>query len=96
MSKAGLIHLGENLKADLLKTNIKIQVINPGFVKTRLTDKNYFKMPGLISAEEAAEEIAKIMVGPKFITHFPGWFGRFMGLLKYLPRPLYFWLVSKI
>ena len=44
-SKAGIMHLAEGMYADLRKTNIKVQLINPGFIETRLTKKNKFKMP---------------------------------------------------
>ena len=48
-SKAGLISFAETLRAELSSQNIKVQVINPGFVKTRLTDKNDFNMPCIIT-----------------------------------------------
>jgi len=38
-SKAAMMHLAENIKADLYKTPIKIQLINHGFIRTRLTEK---------------------------------------------------------
>ena len=34
---------------------IAIRVINPGFVKTPLTDKNKFKMPMIIPVEKAKQ-----------------------------------------
>ena len=36
--------MAESLKFDLDKMNIRIQVINPGFVKTAATDQNDFKI----------------------------------------------------
>jgi len=56
-SKAAMMHLAENIKADLYKTPIKIQLINPGFIKTRLTEKNNFKMPFIMSVEDAAKRV---------------------------------------
>ena len=42
-SKAGLMSLAETLKIDLSKSNIDVQLLNPGYIKTRLTDKNPIK-----------------------------------------------------
>lgn len=94
-SKAGLIHLAENLKAELSNLNIKIQVINPGFVKTRLTDLNNFNMPSIISSEEAALEIIKKMNANCFESRFPFIFANILKLLSKLPYRLYFKIVSR-
>jgi short-subunit dehydrogenase len=95
-SKAGIINFAENLKCDLPKYGIKIQVINPGFVKTRLTDKNNFKMPFIISPEEAAKNIVKIMKSNKFESRFPFIFANLLKLVSQLPYWLYFKIVSLI
>jgi len=95
-SKAALIHLAENLKADLGRTNIRVQIINPGFVKTRLTDKNDFTMPCIISAERAATYIADGLQSPAFEIHFPKRFSRFLKLLSLLPAPIYFALLRQV
>ena len=58
-TKGGVINMVESLAFDLRGTGVKLQLINPGFVKTPLTDKNDFAMPFLVSAEEAAQSIAK-------------------------------------
>ena len=42
LTKAGLINLAESLYFDLRKKNIKISVINPGFIKSESTDLNSF------------------------------------------------------
>ena len=74
----------------------QIQVINPGFVKTRLTDKNNFKMPFIISPEEAAKNIVRIMQSNKFVARFPFIFANFIKFLSQLPYWLYFKIVSLI
>jgi len=94
-SKAGLIHLAENLECDLSKHGIKIQVINPGFVKTRLTDLNDFSMPSIISAEQAAIQIVGKMQSNKFESRFPFLFAGFLKILSKLPYFLYFKIVRK-
>lgn len=93
-SKAGLIHLAENLKCDLKKYNIKVQVINPGFVKTRLTDMNKFYMPSIISTEMAAKYIVKIIKKNVFESTFPSLFTYFIKFLSILPYALYFKIAS--
>lgn len=84
-SKAAMINFAESLHAELADTNIKVRVINPGFVKTRLTDKNEFKMPCLISSQKAANYIIKDLYKSNFEIHFPKRFTRSIKLLRLLP-----------
>ena len=70
-SKAGTMSLAECMYADLRKTGVKVQVINPGFIKTQLTDKNDFKMPFLMEPEDAAREVFEHMNTDKFKRSFP-------------------------
>ena len=58
--------------------------INPGFVKTPVTEKNEFKMPVLMSAE-AAGEIVEGLRAEKFEIHFPRRFTNTMKLPRMLP-----------
>ncbi|MDB9716346.1 SDR family NAD(P)-dependent oxidoreductase [Amylibacter sp.] len=94
-SKAGMMHLAENIKADLYKSNIKVQLINPGFIKTRLTEKNNFKMPFIMSAEDAAKHVIRAMQRNRFQTNFPVMFSLIFRMTNFLPAFLYFWLFSK-
>lgn len=94
-SKAALIHLAENLKADLGQTGIKVQVINPGFVETRLTALNDFPMPCIIMPDKAADYIMRGLVKDVFEIHFPKRFSLILKLLSLLPDRLYFWLLQK-
>ena len=95
-SKAGLIALAEGLKFDLDRHAVKIQVINPGFVRTPLTDRNDFAMPFLMDAEEAAERIVRGLAGSAFEIAFPRRFAWMLKLLGCLPDRLYFPLVAKV
>ena len=52
--KAATIHLAESLHPEALRWGIRLRVINPGFVRSRLTAKNAFRMPGLMEPEAAA------------------------------------------
>ncbi len=94
-SKAAMINLTETLYLDLKPHGINVHLICPGFVQTRLTDQNKFKMPGLITAEKAAEEIIKGLKKEIFDIHFPKRFTGFMKMLRILPYPVYFWITKR-
>lgn len=89
-SKAAMINLAESLRPELQRAGVAIRVINPGFVRTRLTDKNDFAMPGRIEPERAAELIARGLDRDGFEILAPRGFGWVMKLLRMLPYPLYF------
>ncbi len=89
-SKAGVMHLGQTLNADLGADGWKIQVINPGFIKTRLTDKNTFKMPFIMTPEEAAQRVRKAMQSSRFETYFPTRFAMMFRIMGLLPDKLYY------
>lgn len=94
-SKAALIHMCEAFKLDLTGTQVKLQVINPGFVKTPLTDKNDFEMPCLIEPDDAAQRILKGLCQDQFEITFPKRFTYILKLFKILPYRWYFALVGK-
>lgn len=95
-SKAGILHLAENLACDLHDTKIDVQIINPGFVKTRLTDLNKFDMPSLMTTEAAAKAIAKRIQKNKFESRFPSLFANALKIMSRLPYWLYFRLLSRL
>ncbi|GAB5387619.1 MAG: SDR family NAD(P)-dependent oxidoreductase [Alphaproteobacteria bacterium] len=94
-TKAGLINLAESLKTELDGHNVKVQVVNPGFVKTPLTDKNDFEMPMLMPVDKAAVALADGLEGNSFEITFPRKFTFWMKRLRGLPDRLYFPLVKK-
>lgn len=84
-SKAAVMHLAENLRADLKGTGICVQSVNPGFIRTRLTDKNEFRMPQIMAPEDAAETILKAIRSGRFSTSFPAPFAWLFTAGRYLP-----------
>jgi NAD(P)-dependent dehydrogenase (short-subunit alcohol dehydrogenase family) len=89
-TKAALINLAEALYMDLAPLGIGTSVINPGFVETALTAQNSFKMPALISTDEAARQILRGWHKGQFEIHFPKRFTLWLKALRLLPRWLYF------
>lgn len=91
-SKAALLSFAESLYAEEQSDDVDIKVINPGFVRTPMTDKNTFDMPMRIEPKEAAQAIAKGLKQKGFEIHFPKTFTYMMKLLASLP----YWLLLKI
>ena len=89
-SKAGIMSLAETLYADLRTSGIDVQLINPGFIKTRLTDKNDFTMPFIMEPEEAARLFVDHMQGDDFARNFPRHFGALFRLSQFLPDWIYY------
>ena len=84
-SKAALISLAETMRHDLIGTGVTLRIVNPGFFKSRLTEKNSFSMPQLLSTEVAAARVVKAMQSRRFRTDFPVPFAWSIRLLRYLP-----------
>ncbi len=96
VTKSAITFLAESLYIEMLKYNIKVQVIHPGFVKTPMTDKNDFPMPFLMTSAEAAKRIYKILPTNVFEIYFPKRLIWPMKLLQILPYKIYFFLMKKI
>ena len=89
-TKAALSNLAESLKYDLDRAGVKLQLVNPGFVKTPLTDKNDFKMPFLMPVDKAVARMIAGLQTNRFEITFPRRFTWQMKLLRVLPYRLYF------
>lgn len=95
-SKAAVINLIESLKPELDGNGFDLRLVNPGFIKTRLTDKNDFTMPQLMSAEEAAAKALNGLSGSSFDISFPNPFIFNLKLIRILPYRIFFWIMKKI
>jgi short-subunit dehydrogenase len=94
-SKAALINLCESLVTKLVKKNIKLQMIAPGFVHSDLNLGNKIVTPFIMSAEKAAVEICDGLVTNKFEIAFPKYTAvLYLKLLNMLPYCLYFWVLK--
>lgn len=89
-SKAGMMSLAESMQADLRTTPIEVQLINPGFIKTRLTEKNDFNMPFIMPAEDAAKEVFDHMNTDTFKKSFPMVFSWVFRLSQFMPDWMYY------
>lgn len=89
-SKAGVMTLAESMYCDLRGSGIDVQVANPGFIRTRLTDKNDFSMPFLMEPEQAARAMFEHMGTGRFKTSFPTLFSWVFRLSQFLPDWAYY------
>lgn len=93
-SKAALINLAELLYAELHPRGLGVYLVNPGFVKTRLTARNDFPMPALQSPEQAAKAIVAGLSRGQFEISFPKRFTWWLKLIKLLPQRLRFAIIT--
>jgi NAD(P)-dependent dehydrogenase (short-subunit alcohol dehydrogenase family) len=95
-SKAALNNMAESLKFDFDKMNIRIQMINPGFIDTPLTEKNTFSMPALMTVDNASRRIVEGLRSGGFEVTFPRRFTWFLKLVNLLPHPAYFSVMNRL
>lgn len=88
-SKAGLMHLAESLHADLRGSGVRVQQINPGFIRTRLTEKNDFAMPFILDASQAAARMLAIMGSGRVKAAFPTLFSLVFRVGRLMPGWIY-------
>lgn len=93
-SKAGTMSLAESMYADLRKTGVAVQLANPGFIRTRLTDKNDFNMPFIMEPDQAADEMMAHMRSHRFKKSFPTVFSWLFRLSQFMPDWMYYRLFA--
>jgi NAD(P)-dependent dehydrogenase (short-subunit alcohol dehydrogenase family) len=95
-TKAALNNMAESLKYDFDRMNIRIQMINPGFIDTPLTSKNSFAMPALMAPEKAAARIVAGLRSGGFEMTFPRRFTWFLKFLRILPQPIRYAFINRV
>lgn len=94
-TKAALNNLAESLYLELHPRGLGVSIVNPGFVDTPLTAQNGFKMPALITPDEAASAMLAGWARGRFEMNFPRRFTAWMRLLRCLPDAWYFAAVRR-
>jgi len=79
-SKAAVKVWGEGLRGELHHRGIGVSVICPGYVRTRMTESNKFRMPLIMSAERAVRIIRRGLERNRARIAFP-WRLHFMAQL---------------
>lgn len=87
-SKTAVRAWGEALRGRLVRENIEVNVICPGFVASRITAKNKFPMPFFMPADKAAKIIAKGLSKNKSRITFPWPMAFLAWLMSILPAAI--------
>ena len=88
-SKAAMQAFLEASRIELAPYGVGVTIVNPGFVATPLTEKNRFRMPFLMKADEAARVIANGIGRGKRVVEFPRPMSLLMRFLRHVPDALY-------
>jgi short-subunit dehydrogenase len=95
-TKAALINMCEALKPECDALGVKLQLVDPGFVRTPLTDRNTFPMPFLMELDDAVDRFVAGLASDRFEIVFPRRFALLLKFLNMLPYGLYFRVVKRI
>lgn len=95
-SKAALSNLAESIRPELAAAGIDVRLVSPGFIRTRLTDRNTFEMPSLMEPDAAAKALVAGLESKRFEVRFPFGFSLAMKSLALLPYGLFFRLTGRL
>lgn len=84
-SKNAVRAYGEALRPSWAKKGIEVNVICPGWVRSRITDRNQYKMPFFMEADRAARIIVKGLAKNKARISFPWQTTLLLKILTALP-----------
>lgn len=91
-SKSAAITWMESLRAELHGSGVSVVCVCPGYIDTPMTRVNRFRMPFLLTADEAARRIARAIANRRRLAVIP-WQ---MALVSVLLRALPGWLYDRI
>ena len=88
-SKSAAITWLESLRVELRASGVSVVCVCPGYIDTPLTRVNRFRMPFLLSADEAAAKIARVIAARRRLVVIPWQMAAVSVLLRLLPGFLY-------
>jgi len=94
-SKSAAITWMESLRAELHGSGVSVVCICPGYIDTPMTQVNRFRMPFLLSADEAARRIARAIERKRRLAVIPWQMALASLALRAMPGWLYDRLASR-
>ena len=94
-SKAAAITWMESLRAELYGSGISVVCICPGYIDTPMTRVNRFRMPFLLSSDDAARRIARAIASRRRLAVIPWQMAAASVALRWMPGWLYDRIASR-
>jgi len=94
-SKSAAITWLESLRAELYGSGVSVVCVCPGYIDTPMTRVNRFRMPFLLTAEEAARRIARAIAARRRLAVIPWQMALVSLLLRLMPGWLFDRLASR-
>ncbi len=94
-SKAGAIAYLESLRVEMRGAGVRVVTIAPGYIATPMTAHNPYRMPFILTADEAAGKIARIIDGRRSYAVIPWQMAIVARVLRLMPNALYDRLFAK-
>jgi hypothetical protein len=94
-SKSAAITWMESLRAELHGSGVSVVCICPGYIDTPMTRVNRFRMPFLLSADEAARRIARAIAAKRRLAVIPWQMALVSSVLRAMPGWLFDRLASR-
>jgi short-subunit dehydrogenase len=87
-TKAGVAHLAEGVRAEVMGSPIKVSVIYPGYIRSEMNER-VAHVPFIVSTEKGVAAIVDAIEKEKPSARVPGWPWVPVGFaLRHLPLPL--------
>ena len=87
-TKAGVAHLAEGLRAELMDSPIRISVIYPGYIRSEMNEK-VKNAPFMVATEKGVRAMVEAIEKEKPRAHVPAWPWVPVGAaMKHLPLPV--------
>jgi short-subunit dehydrogenase len=94
-SKAAARTWCESLRTELYGSGVSVVCVCPGYIDTPLTRVNRFRMPFLLSADEAAPRIARAIAARRRVVVIPWQMALVSVALRLMPGWLYDYFASR-
>ena len=94
-SKSAAITWMESLRAELYGSGVSVVCVCPGYIDTPMTRVNRFPMPFLLSADEAARRIARVIAARRRLAVVPWQMALVSRLLRIMPGWIFDRLASR-
>ena len=87
-SKAGMDGFAQGLGDSLQGTGVRVLIVRPGFVRTKMTDGRA-EAPMAVTAEEVALATERALASGRDVVWVPAQLRAVFALFRHLPRPLW-------